>query len=143
MPFSQVFSPTTSSSAKTPSMRAVLRCFFCFHPHRHHYIVFCFIVDLKVWVCFDDDKVTPVREIYWGLLVCFCTIQLSFFIDELRGACCACNHLVARWAVPMMTQRMLRALVASCLTPSSTKWTGFSSSASSVAAAASFLGFLR
>ena len=73
----QVFSPskTSGGSGANAKMRAHLRCFFCFQPHRHHYIVFCYNVELKLWMCFDDDKVTPVSRM--GLIYIYLFEMLS------------------------------------------------------------------
>lgn len=43
---------------------ASLKCFFCFHPHKHHYIVYCYNPGLKLWLSFDDDEVTPIGRGY-------------------------------------------------------------------------------
>mmetsp|Transcript_2195 Transcript_2195/g.2980 ORF Transcript_2195/g.2980 Transcript_2195/m.2980 type:complete len:590 (-) Transcript_2195:109-1878(-) len=43
---------------------AKLRCFFCFQPHRHHYVVYCFDDTHQLWFRFDDNKVAPVGRTY-------------------------------------------------------------------------------
>jgi hypothetical protein len=43
---------------------ANLRCLFCFQPHRHHYVVYCFDHMHQLWFKFDDDQVVPVGESY-------------------------------------------------------------------------------
>ena len=43
---------------------AQLRCFFGFHPRRHHYVAFCLDQDHGLWFMFDDDKVAPAGYSY-------------------------------------------------------------------------------
>jgi len=41
-----------------------LRCFLCFHPHRHHYVVYCLDEHTGLWFALDDDKIAPVGGAY-------------------------------------------------------------------------------
>jgi len=59
-----VFEPGSENFPRRDRLLASLKCFFCFHPHKHHYVVYCYNAGLKIWVSFDDDKVTPIGRGY-------------------------------------------------------------------------------
>merc|ERR1712086_978153 len=54
----------SKTTRATRPLYAHLKCFFCFHPHKHHYMVYCYDPVLQLWILFDDSKVQPVGRRY-------------------------------------------------------------------------------
>jgi hypothetical protein len=73
---------TKATTASSVFSTHFLRCFFCFHPHKHHYVVYCFDEPTRLWFAFDDDKVSLVSlpDYFWHCKqdICLCLRIMPF-----------------------------------------------------------------